>query len=149
CSGDKDTKKSTTKDKSSDGGWSRSADRPGSEPGGWGSTPPPKFSPPKDALKDKDAGESREAKREEPRVGGVDSVPGGRKGPKSGTLTAGSFDDNVDPRPYRNFLDLVAQDPAVNGLPAQFLGERLVLTVQDGAGRPVGNARVRLAPAGG
>lgn len=87
--------------------------------------------------------ESRAAKHEEAHVGGV-KPKGGKREPKSGILTAGSFDDTLDPEPYRAFLKLIGQNDSVRGLPGRFLGSRLVLTVQDGAGKPVGNARVRI-----
>ena len=87
--------------------------------------------------------ESRAAKREEAHVGGV-KPRGGRKGPKAGILTAGSFDDTLEPEHYRAFLKKMGQEEAVRGLPGQFLGQRLVLTVEDAAGKPVGNARVRI-----
>jgi hypothetical protein len=92
--------------------------------------------------------ESRAAKSEEARVGGVKPM-GGKKGPKSGILTAGSFDDTLEPEHYRAFLKKVGQDGAVRGLPGQFLGQRLVLTVEDAAGKPVGNARVHITSSAG
>src|SRR5215467_3688888 len=76
--------------------------------------------------------EAREAKREEAHVGGVSPVAGAGKGPKSGTLTAGSFDDNLDRAPYRSFFKQFGQESAVRDLPGRFLGHRLVLTIRDG-----------------
>src|SRR5262249_46512362 len=108
----------------------------------------------KDSVKDtaRDPGpvaESRAAKREQARVGGVTAPAGGKRDPKSGILTAGSFDDNLDPGPYRSFLKKFGQDDAVRGLPGRFLGPRLVLTVKDGVGAPVGNACVRITSTAG
>src|SRR5262249_4991133 len=71
------------------------------------------------------------------------------KGPPSGLLTAGSFDDNLEPRFFRSFLDRVAQNPGLAELPDRLRGHRLLVQVKDGAGSPVGNARVRIAPAQG
>jgi len=93
--------------------------------------------------------EAREAKSAEAHVGGVAPVPGAGKGPKSGIVTAGSFDDNLDRTPFRSFLKQFGQDSAVRDLPGQFLGHRLVLTVRDGGNRPVGNARVNIASVDG
>jgi hypothetical protein len=69
----------------------------------------------------------------------------GEKGPQSGLLTAGSFDDNLDPRFFRAFVDRVAQHIGLAELPDRLRGQRLVVYVKDGAGSPVGNARVRVA----
>jgi hypothetical protein len=71
------------------------------------------------------------------------------KGPQSGLLTAGSFDDNIDPRFFRSFLDRVAQNPGLAELPDRLRGHRLVVHVKDGGGSPVGNARVRITSAQG
>src|SRR5262249_20305917 len=86
--------------------------------------------------KSDDRPEARAAKTEDARAGGVTSVPGAGKGPKSGILTAGSFDDNLDRMPYRSFLKQFGQDSAVRDLPGRFLGHRLVLTARDGGNRP-------------
>jgi hypothetical protein len=93
--------------------------------------------------------DSREAKMEEPRVGGVATKSGKEKGPRAGTLTAGSFDDNRDPMPYRSFFRLIGQDGFLRDLPSRFLGHRLILTIKDDAGQPVNNARVSIAGDGG
>src|SRR5438045_651480 len=66
-----------------------------------------------------DLSEAREAKREEAHVGGVSPVAGAGKGPKSGILTAGSFDDNLDRAPYRSFLKQFGQASAVSNLPGR------------------------------
>lgn len=99
-------------------------------------------------LADKDRADSREPKMEDAHIGGV--TPGaGKKGPRAGTLTAGSFDDNLDPNPYRSFFRKIGQDGVLRDHPSRFLGHRLVLTVKDGSGQPVGNARVTITSDGG
>jgi von Willebrand factor type A domain len=72
----------------------------------------------------------------------VDVAPGKGKGPRGGTLTAGSFDDNRDPSQYQSFFRKFSQGSVLGDLPGRFLGHHLILTVKDGAGAPVGNARV-------
>ena len=64
--------------------------------------------------------------------------------PDGGLLTAGSFDDNQYPGPLRKFLKKLGRDQSAQDLPARFLGHRLVITVTNGDGRPVGNARVQV-----
>lgn len=96
-----------------------------------------------DALPGKDA---LPPKVEEPLVGG-DRKPA-RQGAKSGVLTAGSFDDNLDPEPYRKFFRQIGQDSVLRDLPSRFLGHRLIVTVKDGAAQPVGNARVTIRSEG-
>src|SRR5439155_12092881 len=107
----------------------------------------------KDKLKGADSPggrpEAREAKSAEAHVGGVTPVPGAGKGPKSGIVTAGSFDDNLDRAPFRSFLKQFGQDSGVRDLHGQFLGHRLVLTIRDGGNRPVGNAKVNIASVDG
>ena len=44
------------------------------------------------------------------------------KGPQSGILTAGSFDDNLFPGPYRLFAKKLSRDQASGDLPSLFLG---------------------------
>src|SRR5713101_2904347 len=71
-------------------------------------------------------------------------------GPRSGILTAGSFDDNLYPDPFRVFVRKLGQDNQyVGDLPGRFLGHRLVVAVTGRDGRPVGNALVKVAPASG
>jgi hypothetical protein len=64
--------------------------------------------------------------------------------PDGGLLTAGSFDDNLFPGPFRKFLKQIGRDQSAQDLPARFLGHRLVITVKNADGRPVGNARVQV-----
>lgn len=63
---------------------------------------------------------------------------------QSGILTAGSFDDNVDPLVFGSFVRRMSQSQGLNGLPTKLQGQRLVVIVKDKSDRPVGNARVSL-----
>lgn len=63
---------------------------------------------------------------------------------QSGTLTAGSFDDNLNPWVFDRFLDQVRSHPDLSQLASAFVGQRTVLRVQDAQGRPVGNAKVNI-----
>jgi hypothetical protein len=74
--------------------------------------------------------------------------PGDRKGPQPGVLTAGSFDDNLNPSFFQSFLGKLAQDPKLGDLPSRLRGRRLLVSVKDAAGKPVGNARVNLSVPG-
>jgi hypothetical protein len=69
--------------------------------------------------------------------------------PDGGILTAGSFDDNLFPGPYRNFVKKLSRNQSAQDLTNRFLGHRLVVTVKNGAGQPVGNARLTIRPADG
>jgi hypothetical protein len=74
--------------------------------------------------------------------------PRPEQGPPSGILTAGSFDDNLFPEPYRLFVKRMGQtNQYVGDLPGRFLGQRLVVAVINGDGKPVGNASVTVASA--
>jgi hypothetical protein len=64
---------------------------------------------------------------------------------QSGILTAGSFDDNVEPLVFASFARRVSQNQALGDLPGKLQGHRLLVIVKDAAGKPVGNARVKLA----
>ncbi len=61
---------------------------------------------------------------------------------QSGTLTAGSFDDNLNGWVFDRFLDQVEQQPDLAALAHAFAGQRTVLRVQDPQGRPIANAKV-------
>lgn len=61
---------------------------------------------------------------------------------QSGTLTAGSFDDNLNGWVFDRFLSQVQQQPELASLAQAFTGQRTVLRVQDTQGRPLGNAKV-------
>ncbi|MFV8752123.1 vWA domain-containing protein [Nannocystaceae bacterium ST9] len=61
---------------------------------------------------------------------------------QSGTLTAGSFDDNLNGWVFDRFLEQVKQQPDLASLANAFTGQRTVLRVQDSQGRPIANAKV-------
>lgn len=63
---------------------------------------------------------------------------------QSGTLTAGSFDDNLNPWVFDRFVDQAMAQPGLSSLAAAFAGPRTVLRVQDERGRPLGNAKVTI-----
>jgi hypothetical protein len=63
---------------------------------------------------------------------------------QSGLLTAGSFDDNVNPQVFRSFASKMAQNQGLADLPTRLQGERLTLLVRDSAGKPIADARVVL-----
>ena len=63
---------------------------------------------------------------------------------QSGTLTAGSFDDNLNPWVFDTFVDQVRTHPDLSALASAFAGQRTVLRVQDSGGRPVANAKVEI-----
>ncbi len=67
-----------------------------------------------------------------------------QQGPPAGILTAGSFDDNVDPLVFSSFVRKVSQNQALGDLPGKLQGQRLLVIVKNAAGKPVGNARVKL-----
>jgi len=69
--------------------------------------------------------------------------------PPSGVVTAGSFDDNLDPATFRSLCLKSAHLPGLGELARQLSGHRLLITVRDAAGRPINNARVRLVCADG
>lgn len=63
---------------------------------------------------------------------------------QSGTLTAGSFDDNLNPWVFDKFIDQVRSHPDLSRLASAFAGQRTVLRVQDAQGRPIANAKVEI-----
>ena len=63
---------------------------------------------------------------------------------QSGTLTAGSFDDNLNPWVFDKFVDQVRSHPDLSQLASAFATQRTVLRVQDVHGHPVGNAQVEI-----
>lgn len=96
----------------------------------------------------------REAMAEEAMAGGKHETPiqppeKPQPLPQSCLLTAGSFDDNLTPQFYQRFVRNVAQNRHLGALPPRFAGQRLLVTVRNGDGKPVGNCRVRVAPAAG
>src|SRR5262245_49576964 len=62
----------------------------------------------------------------------------------AGVLTAGSFDDNIDPRVFLSFLKRMSQLRGLQDIPARMSGQRLFIQVKDSAGKPVGGAKVQL-----
>ncbi len=62
----------------------------------------------------------------------------------SGVLTAGSFDDNLDPRHFLSFLKKMSQKQGLQDTPSRMLGQRLLISVKDNSGKPVGGAKVQL-----
>ncbi len=67
----------------------------------------------------------------------------------SGILTAGSFDDNINPRFFRSFVGKAGQNSYLNGVTTRLHGRRLEIFVKNGEGAPVGNARVSVASGSG
>ncbi|MSU79460.1 MAG: VWA domain-containing protein [Gemmataceae bacterium] len=63
----------------------------------------------------------------------------------SGILTAGSFDDNVEPHVFASFAKRSSQKRELGNLTTLLGGHRLTVLVKDPAGKPVGNARVKLS----
>ena len=63
---------------------------------------------------------------------------------QSGTLTAGSFDDNLNNWVFDRFLEQVKTQPDLAAFAHAFTGQRTVLRVQDSSGRPIGNAKVEI-----
>ena len=80
-----------------------------------------------------------EAKRSEP----------ARQRPQSGTLTAGSFDDNANYADYRDFLSKALQNDSSEVFPRLAYGDRVMIHVAGAEGRAVGDAKItiRLADA--
>jgi len=63
----------------------------------------------------------------------------------SGILTAGSFDDNIDPLVFSRYVKKMSQHRGLGDLPTKLQGQRLMIFVKDGSGNPIGNARVKLS----
>jgi hypothetical protein len=63
---------------------------------------------------------------------------------QSGTLTAGSFDDNLNPWVFDKFVDQARSHPDLSPLASAFAGQRTMLRVQDAQGRPIANAKVEI-----
>ncbi|NVB37009.1 VWA domain-containing protein [Pseudenhygromyxa sp. WMMC2535] len=63
---------------------------------------------------------------------------------QSGTLTAGSFDDNLNPWVFDRFVDEARQQPDLARIANSFASSRTVLRVQDKQGRPVADAKVTI-----
>jgi hypothetical protein len=72
------------------------------------------------------------------------------KGLRADVLTAGNFDDNLNPEFFRRFTDMQALNHQVPGLAARMNGQNLVIQVKGQDGAPVGNVHVKAAtPQGG
>lgn len=69
--------------------------------------------------------------------------------PPAGIVTAGSFDDNLDPAAFARLCQKSTHVANLAGLPSLFTGQRLLISVKDSGGKPVNNARVRLTFNGG
>lgn len=65
--------------------------------------------------------------------------------PPAGLLTAGSFDDNLDPLVFASFTRRFDNRRWQDQLPTKLSGARVQVLVKDAAGRPVGGAKVRLS----
>jgi len=63
---------------------------------------------------------------------------------QSGTLTAGSFDDCADSQHYYDFVGVLTDGGPVASLAKRCHARPIVVRVQDGAGRAVGQATVRV-----
>jgi hypothetical protein len=82
-------------------------------------------------------------------VGGAPTSGGGGLGYQSGTLTAGSFDDNLNYESFEAFITEVQSGDLAAAVPALSLGDRMVVRVTDSAGQPVPDAQVVIRPADG
>lgn len=69
-------------------------------------------------------------------------------GTQSGTLTAGSFDDNLNFDVFQDFIGEVQQSDAAGDYPSLALGQRVIVTVKDGQDAPILDARVVITPEG-
>ncbi|MBI2807759.1 MAG: VWA domain-containing protein [Planctomycetes bacterium] len=105
------------------------------------------------AKKSADKAPAKEGKPDpgvaDPVVGRVPPKKKVEKGPPAGILTAGSFDDNVNPAVFNSFLRKMSQKNGLGDFPTKLQGQRLMVIIKDGGGKPVGNARVRLSAGAG
>jgi hypothetical protein len=101
------------------------------------STPPPAKSDVAvaDAVTDAVAGTADRARKQAPKL------------PPAGVLTAGSFDDNLDPLVFASFAKRFEPSRWQDQLPVKLAGPRVQILVKDAAGRPVAGARVKLSTA--
>lgn len=65
---------------------------------------------------------------------------------QSGTLTAGTFDDQLNLEAFRDFVTETLQSDIDGELPAVALGQRIIIAVRDQSGRPISDARVVINP---
>jgi hypothetical protein len=89
-----------------------------------------------------ESGERSPAKKSEAKIATDHDRP--QREIQSGTLTAGSFDDNLNPWVFDRFVEQVRSHPDLSQLASAFAGQRTVLRVQDNQGRPVGDAKVEI-----
>lgn len=94
------------------------------------------------AARDDESGERSPAKKSEAKIATDHDRP--QREIQSGTLTAGSFDDNLNPWVFDRFVEQVRSHPDLSQLASAFVGQRTVLRVQDSQGRPVGDAKVEI-----
>ncbi len=78
---------------------------------------------------------------------GEGNPPGETGDAQSGTLTAGSFDDNLNPGVFEQFVSDTLQTDPSGALPDVVLGDRAIVAVIDEASEPVGDARVVVSAA--
>jgi hypothetical protein len=67
---------------------------------------------------------------------------GANGGAQAGTLTAGSFDDNLNFEVFQDFIGEVQQSDAAGDFPNLSLGQRVIVTVKDQQGTAIPDARV-------
>lgn len=77
-----------------------------------------------------------------------DDAAGGDDGFQSGTLTAGSFDDNLNFDVFKNFVNDLLQQDVDGNLPDIAVSARAVISVRNGQGEPVPDARIVVTAAG-
>ncbi len=101
----------------------------------------------------------KDAKVGDPKWKAADPPPGvaepvvGREMPKkprepqlqSGILTAGSFDDNINPQVFDSFVKRMSQHRGLGDFLTKMQGQRVLVIVKDSGGKPVGDARVKLS----
>jgi hypothetical protein len=120
----------------------------------------PRFEPPKDpgykSEREKRSDDkapavtSREGEEAKSVMGKRPKTAGRDRDADAGLLTAGSFDDNLYPDFFRAFArNLGDRNQYLGTLPSKFLGHRLVVAARSGDGKPIGNARVTVAPVKG
>jgi hypothetical protein len=78
-------------------------------------------------------------------VGSVKHSRPQKNGLPAGILTAGSFDDNIEPQFLQKWLTRLGPSSSWGDLAGKLQGQRLLVLVKDQAGKPVGNARVKLS----
>jgi hypothetical protein len=96
------------------------------------------------ASRDADARGRAEAERSPARKDEAKIAADHDRNIQSGTLTAGSFDDNLNPWVFDRFVEQARNHPDLSALASAFVGQRTILRVQDNRGRPIGNAEVEI-----